>query len=228
MATKTELITEIVEISKRGDKSTLIGYGIDAGLLDACLEHEFREMEVEADLSASEDDLSEALPSDFHDLLEVRLIDGTQSYPLIVKAKKWITDKFPNIDEDSSSRPDYVYIEDGSLFFSTKLDDDYTIRVTYWKLQTFATVATENPIPVLKNFLVYSGLSFLYNALEMERRGAFWERKARGSSTTRVGGELLRAIRADGRRTAQVRKLEEFQGDRELERSTYFIVPDSV
>ncbi len=227
MSTRSELRTKVETSSKRVDKETLINDGLDMALHDACIEHNFREMKVEVDLSASEDDLLEALPSDFYQLLEVRLIDGTSSYDLEVKSKTWVVERFPNIAEDSSSLPDFVYEEGGSLYFSTPLDADYTVRVSYYKLLTFTDDSTENPVPVLENYLIFSTLSWLYNSLEMERRGAFWEVKARGTPA-RLGGALIRAIRADNRRVAEGKKFEEANNVIEPKRDVYFIVPDEV
>ncbi len=227
MSTRGELRTKVETSSKRVDKEDLINDGLDIALHDACIEHNFREMKVEVDLSASEDDLSEALPDDFYQLLEVRLIDGTSSYDLKVKPKTWVVEKFPNIAEDSSSLPDFVYEEGGSLYFSVGLDADYTIRVTYYKLLTFTDDSTENPVPVLENYLIFSALSWLFNSLEMERRGAFWEVKARGTPA-RLGGALIRGIRADKRRVAEEKQFEELNNVVEDKRDVYFVVPDSV
>ncbi len=227
MSTRAELRTKVETSSKRVDKTTLIDDGLDIALHDACIEYNFREMQATADLSVSEDDIVEALPSDFYQLLEVRLINDTSSYKLKVKSKTWVVERFPNITADSSSLPDFVYVEGGSLYFSTPLDADYTVRISYYKLLTFTDDSTENPVPVLENYLVFSTLSWLFNSLEMERRGAFWEVKARGTPA-RLGGALLRAIRADKRRVAEEKIFEEANNVIMDKRDVYFIVPDSV
>ena len=227
MSTRAELRTKVETSTKRFDKETLINDGLDIALHDACIEHNFREMKVEADLSASEDDLLVALPSDFYQLLEVRLIDDTSSYKLKVKSKTWVVERFPNIGADSSSLPDFVYLEGGSIYFSVPLDADYTVRVSYYKLLTFTDDSTENPVPVLENYLVFSALAWLYNSLEMERRGAFWEVKARGTPA-RLGGALIRGIRADKKRVAEEKIFEEADNRPRDERDVYFIIPHEV
>ena len=219
--TKTQLISSVETRTGRTDKDTLIGEAIDSALLECQNEHFFREMYTTADLSASASDVSEALPSDMHQLLEVRLIDGTSSYSIFVKSKRWVVENFPNISADNASKPDWCYEEEGTLYFSCPLDDAYTIRITYYAFLVFASAATANPIPCTDNALLYYAMSELYESLELDRLADKWLR--RGDRA------LVKAVRSDKRRVAQVKQLEEFTGHRkETLTSDYFVVPDSV
>lgn len=225
--TRLQLRTDVETITGRTDKDDVVNLGLDFGLLTLGLKHNFREMRTLADLNASASDLSEALPSDFYDLLEARLIDDTNSYPLIVKDKKWVTDRWSNISADSSTKPDFCYVEGGSLFFSTPLDAAYTIRITYFKLLSFTDDTTVNPIPIAENALTLYAIEFLYNSLEMFDTGLIWK--------ARADRERDLAIRADKKRVAEVKKFvphgetvppwDEFKI---LAGNSWFRVPDSV
>ena len=219
--TRAQLRTSVMELTKRTDKETLTNDALDFALLELQNEYLYRVVRTEADLSTSQDDVSEALPSGFHRLLEVRLIDSTSSYPIEVRSLKWVLENFPNISADSSSKPDWCYEEGGVLYFSCPLDAAYTIRVTYYALSTFVSDATVNPIPVAESALIFYATSYVYDGLELDKDARKWEKRAQIAA--------LKAKRSDKRRPAEHKTLEEFQGLRGTEDvSTYFIVPDSV
>lgn len=219
--TRAQLRTAVMEITKRPDKTTLTNNALDHALLTLQNAHFFKAQKTESDLSVVQSDVSVSLPSTFHKLLEVRLIDSNDSYPIEIKYKKWVVQNFPNISADNETKPDYCYEEGGVLYFSCPLDGAYTIRVTYYKLATFVDDSTTNPIPVAESALIFHTVAYVYDALELQAHASRWLQRAEHAE--------FKAKRSDNREIGEVKKLEEFEGHRTIQRtSDYFIVPNSV
>jgi len=218
---RENLRDNVILITRRSDKTDLINLGLDFGLLSVAREHNFKVMKTTSDLSASEDDIVEALPSDFLDLREVRLINDTSSYALRVRDEKWVTDRWPNRAADASRKPDYVFSDGTNIGFDAPLDADYTVRITYYTLPTFVDDDTTNPIPLAEDAIVYFATEFLYNSMEMKERGLYW--KTMGEIA------LAKAVARDKVESAEIKKFEEFTSDRDISLTKDdFIVPDEV
>ena len=175
MSTRAELRTRVVAITKRTDKTTVINEALDMGLADAAWPHDWREMKSIETLSASAGDTSISLPTGTHHVSEARFINGTQSHKLIILPRTRFLRMFPNVADAQETKPQYVYVDNDTMFFNGPLSDDFDIYATCYILPSFTDDSTENPISVLNNALTYFMLSFLYDSMEMFSAARVWD-----------------------------------------------------
>lgn len=190
--TKTELISLVQEETGRTDKDTLIGTYLDMGLKEIGMRHTFKEMVTEEDLSIVADDeyvSLTGLSNTYHEIFEVRVIDGTMSKPFRIKRKSWVVSRWPNISAHSSGKPTLGYIEGSRLYLYPVSDDQYDLRITYSYLPTFSSDLDETPIPIVETALVSLVKSKLWTALEQYEKA--------GLEKGEFEHEIRDAIRAD-------------------------------
>ena len=190
MSTRKEL-RELVKpnLGGRTDKDTVINSALEAGLKYAINIHFFRSMINENDVEIVADDTYLTIPSTYFQLLECRLIDGTASYNIDIRPKKWITERWPNISERSTAKPIYGYIEGGKIYLYPVSNGSYTVRITTCDNPTFSSAdATENPIPCLDDALVYYATAHVMKSLQMFELAASWDLEfARAFSAAKTG-----------------------------------------
>lgn len=134
----------VIEATKRTDKVALINSAIDLAVEEVSSQRLWSDLLVEDEVTLTEDEPSVELASDMARLIEVRLIDDTNSRVLILRNKTWLVNNFPNVSSQTSARPVYGYLEGKTLFLIPIPNSDYTIRYTYCKLHpALATDADE-------------------------------------------------------------------------------------
>ena len=177
--TRATLLAMVKNRTARTDKDDVIIEGLDLGLEEYTMRHEFRALRLESDLSIVADDESVSAPSTMRTIEEARLIDGTMSYPMRIKSKSWLTSRWADVSELSTSKPQYLYEETGTLYLYPVSDGTYTVRVTtYSNCGTLSASTTENPVPLLDSAIVHWATAYLYNATEQYEKAATWERMA--------------------------------------------------
>lgn len=183
-------------IGNRTDKNTIIDEALNEGLEELVKRHYFRDAISEmADVSVVADASSVALPSDVHQVIEARLIDGTLSYPFIVKSKKWVTSRWPNISEDNTGKPTLGYIEGDSLYLYPVSSGSYKIRAT---VVSFPDPLIENgDVPGIKNVdsvLTAYATSEVFASMQDFESAGWWLGK--------FERRIQEAIRSDQKETA--------------------------
>jgi hypothetical protein len=174
--TLAELRQAVIDSCGRTDKDDVIDRGLNLGLRKLGMLHPFSSFLIQDDIALATDELSVDLPTEAYKVWEVRLIDGTSSYPLTQKTKIWVTERWPNIEDDNPCKPDCFYVENGTIYLNTKSDGDYDLRVTYLKLaEDFADDNTENPIPGSDLALINWATSYVFRTLEQFDNAREWE-----------------------------------------------------
>jgi len=193
-----------VILGDRDDKTAVINQGLDLALFEFSQMYPFKELLSIADIGIVDTNLYVALPANFHHLIEVRLIDSTNSYPVEVKTKEWVVKKFPNIADGSSDRPRYVYVEGANLYMAPKNNGTYTLTMTYGiavSSSYFTTDVTVNPVPDLDNALVFYAAAFTFEQMELPSTSDRWYAQANTA--------FQKAVRAN-RRNNVVHRVEAF------------------
>jgi len=200
MSTRAELRALVLpHIGNRTDKTVVINEGLEDGLSEAMKVHAFKTKEVETDVSISDGSTYAAFPSNTLELVEARLIDGTSSWPITIKDKKWLVERWPNVSSLSTNKPVYAYEEGDKLYLYPISNGSYTVRMTTRAKATFSDVdGTENPVPLLKQYLVRYAVAHVFDDVQLFDFAAKWEQKAATS--------LALAIRADTRKPAEVKQ----------------------
>jgi len=163
----------------RSDKDTVINQGLDLGLKELTKLYDFKDLWTESDLTTTASVAYVTLPSTMSNLVEVRLINGTQSYPIAIKSKVWMVERWANISANNETFPSMGYEEGGLFYLFPVPDDAYTIRVTtVGEPADFAGDSTENPVPILDYSLICWASAFLFDSLEQFDRGTMWKQRA--------------------------------------------------
>jgi len=190
--TRSELRSEVEERTGRTDKSTRIDTLLDLGIRELTKYHDFEEIRAESDLTTVASQAYVALPTNTRSVVEARMIDGTNSWPLVIKRKKWLTDRIPNVSALSEGKPVYAYKEGDNFYLLRIPDDAYTVRVTvYPKPSDFASDATENPVELLDEALIGYAAEGVLLGVEEYEAAAQWNPRWKAA--------LLQAIRQDNR-----------------------------
>ena len=165
--TRTELRTLVESVTGRTDKTTLANSMLDLGIKAFCRRHSFRDLESESDLTTTDGTTYVVLPTNTRRLIQASFINDTQSWPLDLRTKKYLTDRWPNISSLSENKPVKGYVEGANLYLFPVPDDAYTIRVTVeTSPASFASDSTENPVESLDLALVEWVSAFIFSAVE--------------------------------------------------------------
>ncbi len=201
--TRLELRNLVISnLGNRTDKNAVINAALEEGLKQSARLHFFRSLVSESDVAIIADSAYIDLPATAYQLLEVRLINGTSSYPIVVKTKKWLVDRWANIADHAAGRPVYGYIENSDLFLYPISDGSYTVRITVTTAPTFSSSdATENPIPVLDMALVCFATAFVMRSIQMFEYAAPWDLEY---------GKLFTGAKLGDKKGPEVMKLQPF------------------
>ncbi len=175
--TFTELVAEVVARTARADKNTEAGVAVNLALKELTQIHFFRDLQSNESLSYTADAEYVALPSRTRAILEARLINGTQSYPIILKAKKWVLDRWSKVSELNASYPIYAYIEDEKLYICPEASADYTIEVTALIYAADISGSTENPIANSDEAIVAWASMYIFGMIQNTEMSVFWEKR---------------------------------------------------
>lgn len=135
---RSEIRALVLEATGRSDKATLMNLAINIALKEFSAARLWSDLMVEDDISISAGTTYVDFAADTQRVAEVRFIvsgSAFQSRPLLVRPKSWIVQNFPAVSEQSSGKPLYGYIEGKKLYLVPVSDGDYTIRLTYFRLE---------------------------------------------------------------------------------------------
>lgn len=125
----------VMEATGRRDKVTLTRAAINLAAQELSKERLWQDALVEEEVSTVADQGYVDLASNLARVSEVRVIDGTQSYPLVVKDKSWIVEKCPSPESFASAKPTYGYLSGTRLYLVPSPDDVYTLRYSFYQLE---------------------------------------------------------------------------------------------
>ena len=153
--TRAQMSSLISEYSGRSstdgdDKTSTINTLLQVAV-DECIKvHFFKQTDtVDKTLVTIADDPQVALPSNLAALGNVRIYDGSSTFPVPNKGKTFVDKYYPNRDNDPTRRPEICYEEGGNIEFAPTPDIEYAVYANYWKFlgSTFSSDSTECPLP---------------------------------------------------------------------------------
>src|SRR5438132_6628262 len=110
--TRLELQQAVIDNTRRPDKVATINMAINMALSEICRTHRFRQLIVVTDLSVVAGDNLIALPEDFSQLREVRVIGVTNltiGNELRILPQREVQRLYPTLQVGISGRPDVAY-----------------------------------------------------------------------------------------------------------------------
>jgi hypothetical protein len=134
--TRSELVTAVTANTNRTDKNSVIYTAADLAQRNiARCGQLFRSLFESFDRNIAAGDSTISFPDYTRHVVELRLKDlaSTTSYPLTIKDKRWIVQRWPNPAIDPQSKPEYGYVENGAFYFIPYSNGDYVISGTVYK-----------------------------------------------------------------------------------------------
>lgn len=203
----------VVDSSQRVDKISVINTGINLGLSEISQLYDWRDLRVQVDININPNDLSFPLPADFYQIVDVRLINGALSYPLVLIPKDKFTRMWANVSALGSGRPWTGYEELGTLYFAPMSAGAYPMRTTYIRLHPQLQFDSDQPLIQTVNMaLVAYACWYLYMTIGMLQDAASWRQT--------FEGEVQRAIVADQRRPGIILQSQEYSTDANVIRTS--------
>ncbi len=176
--TRSELRTLVQSMIGLTTEDTLINQGLEFGMKYFGGLHDFREMTGVLFLSTVADSSSMALFPQMLHLKMIRLLNGTQSYEIILKPQTWVLQRWPNPAALNSAKPQYCYRDFSFLYFYPVPDAIYTIAVTFSAIPDMDSDDDESDISLIDYPLACWAAGFVLDALQRWESGAQWRLRA--------------------------------------------------
>ena len=191
MSTRAELrATVLANIGNRTDKDDVINASLEDGLKRAVSIHFFKSLITETDVAIVADSTYASLPDNTYQLLEARLIDGTSSYPITIKSKRWLVKRWSNIGDAGTSKPVFGYVENDRLYLYPVSGGSYSIRMTTCINPSFDSAdSTENPIPSLNIALTHFATAHVFRNIQLFDAALVWDAEFMRAFITAKSGD---------------------------------------
>lgn len=208
--TRGHIKTRVKLHTGRSDKDTLIEYTCDDLLKEACNEHDFEYVIENTEVQTTADQAYVSLPTGFLTLVSASVVekaDGTtvdRVWDLTVKGRQWWQSHIIDAGNWTAGDPSFGMLDIANdRLYLAKIPDDtvYYIKLYYTKYPAFTDDTTENPIPLLDNWLVRKCTEEVFDSIEQFRDAKKWGGKAVKS--------LHHAKRMNKRHSGKERKREE-------------------
>lgn len=192
--TLTQLLSAIQTNVNRTDKDAAARTGVQLAVEKVLSAHSFRATRVGVDIDFTAGDSSVQLPSDLVNIREARWLTNltsTQSWPIIIKTKDWIVQRFPNVASLTTSYPYIGYIEGGVFNTVPGATVDGILRITYDRTQVFENDDASTIIPICDEAIIAFGTAWVLKSLMLFAEASQWEMTGDRA--------LMRAITVDDR-----------------------------
>ena len=160
------------------------------------------------------------ITSGYHHLLEARLIDSTSSYPLEIREKDWVTQRYPNPAADSTHKPVFAYEEGKKMYLTPYADGVYTVTGTVSSLPTdLSADADESDIDGANQALICYATWYMFDSIEEKGTAAIWWPKYERASAL--------CIQSDKKKPAREHNMSEIvqHGRKYIPRTEYYNDP---
>jgi len=174
----SELRARVIKNTSRDDLEDLINSSLNEALVDIARAHRWRVFVCEEALSVVENDLYVELPSRTLKVYEARVQgeDGEYASPVLITTKSRIVRWYPDIDNDSSGKPKYCYVEGRKLYLCPKADGALDIIVTIYKLpDALEDDADETPELYLDQALIAAATRDVFASSEKFESANYWD-----------------------------------------------------
>lgn len=177
----------------RTDKDDVIQFELNSGLKQICKRHRFKQMIFTQDMPITATVGTVTLPALSAAILELRLINGTQSYPLPLYPKQTVVEFFPNTDAWSTGYPIASYEETGSLYLAPRPTSAWVVRGTFKSNPAALVLPQDEPaVPDIEDALVAFATGKLFASVEKMDIGNYWNGIFEKALATLIEGDALK------------------------------------
>lgn len=190
----SDLVTRVrANHAGRTDKDDVIKFELNSGLKQICKRHRFKQMIFDADMPITATVGSVQLPAASAQILELRLINGTQSYKLPLYPKQTVVDMFPNTDAWSTGYPIFSYEELGYVYMAPRPTSAWVVRGTFKMNPAPLVNTTDEPVvPDIEDALVAFATGKLYASIEKFTEGSYWNGMFEKALAALIEGDALK------------------------------------
>jgi hypothetical protein len=175
MATFSAIRTLVEAAIGRTDKTTTVNSAINIAQSKVASEHLWNDLLTEASVTLVADQGTIGLASDMRRLSEVRLIDGLNSYRIIVLPKTKFSRFYPNPTALSSSKPRFAYLQGTTLHFAPPPDSTYTVTYSYYVIPADMTDdAHTTSIPQADEAVISYAVYWMFKSMEKHDDAVQW------------------------------------------------------
>ena len=165
----------VIDHTGRSDKASLINSMITAALKKVSSESLWRDLLVESTVTLIPDQNFIQLEPALRRLIEVRIIDGLNSYKLEIRLKSWLVERWPDLTSMFSNRPRYGYLEVKKLFLVPPSSTDWTLKYSYVKRAADLTDDITELIPDIWDEAIIAYATFrTFKSLQMHEDAIQW------------------------------------------------------
>ena len=172
---RAEIRTLMEAATGRTDKTTTFDSAINIALRKVSSEHLWNDLLTEDSKTLTTGTNTIVLATDTRRLSEVRVIDGLNSYRLIVFPKTKFSMMYPNPTALSNQKPRVAYLQGTTLHMAPPPDSTYTIKYSYYKLHAdFTDNVTETDIPQADEAVVSYAIYWIFKSIEQYDSAVRW------------------------------------------------------
>lgn len=165
----------VIEATRRTDKLSLIRSAINLALEQVSTHRYWSDLMTEATAVVSSGSSSVSLSEDVARIVDVRVLDGAQSYTLDIRTKVWVTQRSPNSTSLPVGRPCYGYLQGKVLHVTPVTDQEYTVSYTYYRLHPSLASATDQIlIRAAASAVIAYATYWVFKSIEKHEDAAQW------------------------------------------------------
>jgi len=132
--TREQLETLVNEATGRSDKTTLVRTALNLAVAEISSQRLWSDLMRRTEVTLVEGALAVDLAPGAARIVEITVVEGTLSRPLLGRSKLWCQERFPAPETRSTSRPQYGYLEGTTLYVVPRPNKDYVLRYTYYTM----------------------------------------------------------------------------------------------
>jgi len=169
----TQLRDLVIDITGRTDKTSIVNRGLVMAFNDLARRHNFRVFFTEHTTTPAADTTHIALPTNFRKFYETR-VDG---HSVVLKARKWISEKYPRRATDSAGQPLYCFLAVGELHFAPRIAADKPVVMTYVTCPDLTGAMAWNADGAFDDVVVNFTTAFVFRSINMPDVASYWQRE---------------------------------------------------
>lgn len=172
---RAEIRALVIDHTGRSDKTALIDSMINTALKKVSAEHIWRDLLTEASVTMIPAQSFVDLVATLRRLSEVRIIDGLNSYKLIVRTKSFLIERWPDFDSQADGKPRFGYLEGVRLHLVPPPDEALTLRYSYYRrIADLTDDTTDIVIDIADEAVVAYATYRVFKSLQQHEDAALW------------------------------------------------------
>lgn len=172
---RAEIRALVIDHTGRSDKAALIDSMINAALKKVSSEHIWRDLLTEANVTMIPGQAFVDLVSTLRRLSEVRIMDGLNSYKLIVRTKSFLVQRWPDFAVQANGKPRFGYLEGTRLHLVPAPDENLQLRYSYYARHADLTNdTTDITIDITDEAVIAYATFRTFKSLQQHEDAAQW------------------------------------------------------